>query len=130
MAYLRSFCRGRGAASALEFALLAPALILFVVGIIEFSRFFLVKEDLIYSVDKISRSLNIASQNDSQIISGLEGAFFLAEPENLTVTITRENGEVGEEILISILYDFQFLLPLVPFSTITLDHNRKVWAPL
>lgn len=114
-ATLRRFCKGRrGArgATAVEFALVAPVFLIFVLGIMDFGRLFWVKNLMQYGADKTAR---YAMVNPSVAATTLED---YADAEigdmftGITFEVTTETIDGVEYRTVSASYTFSFFMPL------------------
>ncbi len=116
--------------AAIETALLFPLFILFVLGIMEFSRGFWVLHTMQLGVDQAGRWAMVnTSATDSQIISTAKSNMYGLDPAQFTVTSQSQNISGVTYKVISVSYVFNFIIPnLLPFNSVTF--NRSTIVPL
>jgi Flp pilus assembly pilin Flp len=118
MALIRRALRDRAGAAAIEFAILAPIMLVVMIGVIEFGRMLWVENALQYAVAQAARCMSIdvticgsthEIQNFAATTSGMSfpSAIFLVGPANC-----------GNKVQAS--YPFDFAAGLFPYK-ITLD---------
>lgn len=104
---------------AVEFAILAPAFLIIVMGIIDFGRLMWTKSTMQFTVEQTARyaivnpdvntaTLEAYAENESTILSGV----------TYTATTSASGGINFRTIQAS--YVFTFLIPIIPISGITL----------
>lgn len=129
--YLKSFIKGRRGergVTAVEFALVAPIFLLFVLGIIDLGRLFYVKNLMQYAVEQTTRyamvnpsaspaTLEAYAQN--QISGMFTGIVFTADTPGSDVA-----GGVNYRT-VSAGYTFNYLMPLVTLSDVPLAASSR-----
>lgn len=134
--YLKSFYKGRRGergATAVEFALVAPVFLMFMLGIVDLGRFFWVKSLMEYSVGQTARyamvnpstSQAALEQYASDEISTLmTGITFSADAPNTDTEIgLNADGTKKYTVThrtIKATYTFSFMMPLVTIADVEL----------
>lgn len=127
---LLSFWRDESGAPALEFALIAPALVMIVVGIAQLGVLFMANAGLRNAVAEGARLATIHPRpNDATIQARIAASEFGLNPANLTTpTITPGTSDNANYLDISATYsvqlDFLFYTP----DPITLTETRRVFV--
>jgi Flp pilus assembly protein TadG len=120
---IRRWSLGQRGSTAVEFALVLPLLMGFVLGIIEFGRAMWIRQTLQYAVETASRTALADAALSTSAISaavtsnllGLQGV-----APNVVVSST------ATQISITATYQFTFLVPdLLPFGPLTLTAQSK-----
>lgn len=126
-ATLRRFTKGKRStrgATAVEFALVAPVFLLFVLGIIDFGRLFWVKNMMQYATEQTARyamvtpsaSLSaLEAYADDQASGMVDGITFVAATETIDDIDYRT---------ITASYSFEFMMPLIG-STLALSAKSR-----
>lgn len=128
------FRRSVSGAAAVEFAIVCLPLLLLCLGIVEFGRAFLVRNDLAYAADVAARKVLIAqipaSATESEAQAGLEnavkGAFDGGDPTLLQVAVTKETIDGVAYRILSIRYPFALVLPGFSDGSIALSVTRRI----
>lgn len=130
---LSRFLRMERGATAVEFALVIGFLLAFLMGAFEFGRALHARNALDYLADRAARSLSVQYRVSDMTLGAIEAAL-LAEaranapglrPELLGLTLRQE----GASFRIETLYDFTFLIPVIPVAPMTLSAERLIPAP-
>ncbi len=104
--------------TAIEFAILAPVLLAFLLGITEFGRAFWIRQTLQFAVEEAARAALVNSALSASDISNLVTAD-LTGLQNVTPAITVTNS--ATQIGVSASAPFTFIVPnLLPFGPFTL----------
>lgn len=139
--YLKSFYksrRGERGATAVEFALVAPVFLMFMLGIIDLGRLFWVKSLMEYSVGQTAR---FAMVNPSTSQAALEqyatdeistlmtGITFVADAAGTDVeTGLNADGTTNYTVThrtITATYTFSFMMPLVAIDDLDLSSSTR-----
>lgn len=124
----RSFFKCLRGATAVEFALIAPILLTFLLGVIEASRAMWIKSSMQYAVEETTR---FAMVNTGATTAALE-SLALAKVPGLSVApdiaFTAVSSSSGGKnyMTVSASYDFNTVVPLVNVLSITLTASSKV----
>lgn len=131
--YLKGFIKGRRGergVTAVEFALVAPVFLMFMLGIIDLGRLFWVKNLMQYAVEQTTRFAMVnpsATQNaleayaDGQVSGLFTGITFTADAPGTDVDVT--TGVYYRTVSAS--YSFNYLIPLVTLSDIPLSASSR-----
>ena len=120
----------RGGATAVEFALVAPILLIMIFGIVELGRALWIKSSMQFAVEEATR---FAIVNPTATTSTLESQATLALTDmgvgfSGDVTFTASEIVSGSRTFKQILgsYSFTVLVPLVPIPDVTLSAKSRV----
>jgi Flp pilus assembly pilin Flp len=120
-------------ATAVEFALILPALIALLLGIFEFGRALHTRSALDYLADSAARSLSVQYRGTALVPADLETALAIAaraDAPGLDAALLRLAViPDGNALRVEVSYDFDFLIPLIPVAPITLSARRLVPMP-
>ena len=129
--HFKTFIKGRHGkrgVTAVEFALVAPIFLLFVLGIIDLGRLFYVKNLMQYAVEQTTRyamvnptatQLTLETYADNQVGTMFSGIVFTADAPGTTVV-----GGVSYRT-VSATYTFNYLMPLVTLSNVPLTATSR-----
>ena len=112
--------------AAIEFAFVAPLLILLLLGAIQLGWAVHCAASVRWALDASARSLMInpsltASQLESAMADKLSG---VAEASDLTVTVTPDEAE--ENLVVESTYKTTVAFPMMPFDTLTFRNRVTV----
>ena len=114
-------------AAAVEFALVALALILVAIGTIEFGRGLQLRNELSFAADFGARKVLLdPSVSETVIEDAIRSALIQAQPDLLTVTLGTETADGAEYRTISVAYPLTLTIPGVTGETLTLSVSRRV----
>ena len=120
----RSCSRG---AAAIEFAIIALALVLVCVGTIEFGRAFYVRNNIAHAADIAARrAMMPGTLSDEDLAAEVRRAFTGADPEQLFVESGIETVNGLEFRTISISYSLRLLVPGLLPDTVSLQLSRRI----
>lgn len=127
----KNFIKNDDGVAAIEFAIVALVFIFTLVGALEFSRVFYIKNQLSMAIDKGERRLLLGGAiNGSNINTNAETtirqSFFAGNQAQLTLTIEDLNINGLNAKRISASYPFTFVVPL-PFTTPLIRITRMVF---
>lgn len=105
---MRRFLKHCQGSTAIEFAICGPILLLFVIGVFEFGRFYLIRNDMRFAVGETGRyaMLNPAMSNATLEDYAEEQLF--TSPESVTIAVTDEaiNGRNYTTITMGYVFTF------------------------
>lgn len=129
-AIIRKIRRDEKGAAALEMALVFPIFLLFIFGIMEFTRAYWILHTMELSVEDAARYAIVnTSASDSTIVAKAKESLYGFDSSQFTVTSVSQNSNGVTYKVITASYPFNFIIPnLIPFNNITL--TRSVSAPL
>ncbi|HEY9163605.1 MAG TPA: TadE/TadG family type IV pilus assembly protein [Magnetovibrio sp.] len=129
--YLKEFVQGRRGergATAVEFALVAPVFLLFVLGIIDLGRLFYVKNIMQYAVEQTARyamvhptasQVSLETYAENQAESLFSGITFIADAPGTDVV-----GGVNYRS-ITATYTFSYMMPLITVGDVPLSSSSR-----
>ena len=115
-------------AAALEMALVFPIFLLFVLGIIEFTRAYWILHTMQLGIDEAGRYAMLhTSASDSVIVSTAKANMYGLDGSQFTVTSASQNINGLSYKVITATYPFNFIVPnLLPFNSITFSRTTSV----
>ncbi len=126
-ARLRRFGRDRQGIAAIEFAVGAPLFILFIIGLIEFSRFLWTDNALSYAAEQAAR---YALANPTATPTQIQGVAASQVPtlnaNAVTVTISYDTANGVQFVTIMVSTPFSSITGLVPIGNITLTSSSRM----
>ncbi len=116
---LSRLSRAREGIEALEFAIILPVLLAFLLGCIEFGRLFWTQSELQYAVEAAARCITVTC---SATITGAGSGTYAADhvfgisvPPGAVFSVTSPSPACGNEV--TVCFPFQFMVPaLFPFT--------------
>jgi len=121
-----------GGATALEFALVAPLLIVLLVGTFQLAWAMHCAASVRWSLETNARSLlmtpgTTADQLKTAMVSQLGG---VADTSNLTVTLTTDSSIAGAKVLVAAsTYTASLAVPMLAAQTLTFNAKTSVPSP-
>ena len=135
MRLLRRIRRSEDGAAALEFALITPALVLFIVGIAQLGILFMANAGLRNAVAEGARYATIYDENtggrptDTQIRTRITGSDFGLDPANMTTpSITACTSGVDDCLDISVSYNVPLDFIFFSLPPVTLTQTRRAFV--
>lgn len=122
----RTFGRCSKGAAAIEFAIVGFLMILLMLGIIEFGRGLLVKNELSYLVDVGSRDLLLDPGVSESTLASKVRSVFTGDKGLLDVAVTPETIDGVQYRSISIVYPLKLLVPGLSDKPLSLSVTRRV----
>jgi Flp pilus assembly protein TadG len=124
---LLGFWRDRRGASLVEFAITLPITLMIIMGGIEFGRVYWVRHTLQFAAEETGRyamahTTVTADQLKTYAQANLPGL----DPASATVTVTPDNVGGVNYVTIKVTTLFDFLIPLVDLSSLTLTGTTRV----
>lgn len=124
---LRRLARCERGGAAVEFAIIALALVMVSLGAVEFGRALLVRNDLSFAADFGARKvLNDPTITNSALESEIRANFLVWDTDPLAVTIGSEVVDGREFRTIAMTYPFTPVVPGLTDTVITLKLGRRV----
>ncbi|UIJ70484.1 TadE/TadG family type IV pilus assembly protein [Aurantimonas sp. HBX-1] len=124
---LRRLRRCERGSVAVEFAIISWVFILVSLGIIEFGRGLLMRNELSYVADLAARQILIdGAVSDSTLDATLRAALTSGDPDLLTVAIGTETVGTTDYRTVTITYPFTLLVPGLTTDAISLSVDRRV----
>lgn len=121
------FLRNQSGATAIEFAITFPLLILIVLGTLEFGRGLKARNEMSHALSKAVRVINLDSEQTTQAIAEILGTY-LADygSEDLNVNVLSTTISGTDYMRISVGFPFHMIIPFSSVSTVLLDVDTLV----
>ena len=124
------FSRDRSGASAVEFALVLPAFVTLIFGIIEFSRLIFVGSSVQWATDRAARLAVIDPEiSVAEIETELKSYLDMAGSPPVDVSLTTSTVGGVEVIHVNAHYDHAVEGPFIPSFTIGFDFETNIPKP-
>lgn len=126
----RTLRRDARGAAAIEFALVAPALIVFIIGIAQLGMLFMANAGLTHAVAEGARFATIFPRpTDAEIRARIADSRFGIDPANLrTPTITHGTDDGASYAEISASYDVPLDFIFFTLPSVTLTETRRAFV--
>lgn len=117
----------RRGATAVEFALVVPVFLLIVVAILEFGRMFWIQNSIQFAVEEAGRfaMVNITA-TETQLQTYAQSQLFGLSPTGISFSAPLETSGGTNFRSITGSYQFDFVIPLLSFGSITLNAKSRV----
>ena len=127
MGRLRILARGEAGASALEFAIVASALIVLAVGLVEFGRALHVRNELSFAADFAARAiLTHPERSNDELEAEVRSALTSSEAERLEISVETETVDGASFRTVALSYPFTLLIPTLRSEPISMSIERRV----
>lgn len=111
----------------IEFAIIASALVLVSLGVVEFGRALHVRNELSFAADFAARSiLGNPAVSNSALEEEVRSVLTSAEPNLLQISMGTETVDGREFRTVALRYPFTFLIPSLSSEAISLSLDRRV----
>ena len=126
--FVNRFIRDTRGSTAIEMSILLLPLMLFIFGLIEVSRLYYSKHELVMLADKFSRQIILANSQET-LLNWQELAVehsILIDPTKITLVqdLTPINGVVYHRLDLS--YEFSYLVPIIGSGVQMLEYARTI----
>ena len=126
--FVNRFIRDTRGSTAIEMSILLLPLMLFIFGLIEVSRLYYSKHELVMLADKFSRQIILANSPET-LLNWQELAVehsILIDPTKITLVqdLTPINGVVYHRLDLS--YEFSYLVPIIGSGVQMLEYARTI----
>ncbi len=112
---------------AVEFALIMPILLVFMLGIIEFGRVMWIKSSLQYSVGKTARYVITNSDaTDAEITAYAEGYVYGISSDGITFTSSTEEEDGVVFLTITAAYTFEPFVDFLSFGDMDIEGKTRL----
>lgn len=98
--------------SVVEFALVVPILLLLVLGIMEFGRAYSANLTLQNAAREGAR-LAVTGATDARITQRVKDSAPTLDPARINVSVTPSSRHQGDNVVVTVTYDFQYLTPFI-----------------
>ncbi len=140
--FIRSFKRDKRGASAVEFALAAPILFMFIFGILQFGLVMQARNSMIASVGDVSRSVALSFVNATTAPYTTAQIKTLVENKAAAAPYYLDSTKMGVEVLkatttsyagtneytVAFGYNVPVVVPFLTFNVFTINVSRKVFT--
>ena len=107
----RAFGRARRGAAAVEFALVAPSLVLVLLGLFEFGIFAWNRHTLEYATEETGRVvMTKTSVSDTEVATEIKSRVSGIPADELTTSVTQETVGTTTFVTLSVAYTYKFFL--------------------
>jgi Flp pilus assembly protein TadG len=124
---LRAASSSRSGSATIEFGMAIAVFLVFVLGIIEFSRALWTDHALDYAAEQATRYV-IANPDAStgQVQTYAESQLMSVDASATTVTVVEEVLDGVNYLTVTVVYPFNALIPFVPLGTINLTGVSRI----
>ena len=125
-ALFRRFVGNEDGGPAIEFAIVAPALIAVCLGVMSIGYAFQVRNEMAHAADAGVRKVMMDPEiSDADLVVAIKETFSESDPDNLTITLTETTIDGVDYRSIALSYPFtRIIIPGVP-DTMTLGLSRR-----
>ena len=125
-AIVRRFCNDQDGASGVEFAICGSFLIFLSLGVIEFGRAFMIRNEVAYAADKATRTVLMNPSASTSAITQSARDAFQENDSLLTVTVADETVGGLSSRVITLSYPVQLLIPAFSSNSFAVTVRRRV----
>ena len=113
--------------AAVEFAFVAPLMVLFVIAIMEMGRLFLIHNAMTFAADEAARTAMVRKTITKTELEALTRSYAAAlEPERTTVNVTITTYDDGWRTNISVQYQFRLMVSVLGLGQFNMVRSAKV----
>jgi Flp pilus assembly protein TadG len=113
--------------AAVEFAFVAPVMVLFIIAVMEMGRLFLIHNAMTYAADEAARTAMVRKVITKAELETLTKSYAAAlEPERTTVNVTIEPYDDGWRTNISVQYQFRLMVNVVGLGQFDMVRSARV----
>ena len=124
---LGRLCRDSGGAAAVEFAILLPIMLTLILGAIEFGRAYWTRHALQYAAEETGRyAMAHTTATATQLTDYAKANMPGLDPNAATVTVTPASVGSTSYVVITVTAPFDFVIPFVDLSGLTLTGTTRV----
>jgi Flp pilus assembly protein TadG len=124
---LRRLAKDARGIAAVEFAFVAPVMMLFIIAIMEMARLFLIHNAMTFAADETARAAMVRKTVTIAELETLAKSFASTlEPERTLVTVTVQPHADGWYTNISIQYEFRLMVSLLGLGEFDMVRNARV----
>ena len=119
--------RDRSGTTLVEFAITLPVTVMIILGGVEFGRVYWVRHTLQFAAEETGRyAMAHASTTTDQLKSYAQSNLPGIDPASATVTVTPDSVDNTNFVTITVTAPFNFLIPFVDLSSMTLTGTTRV----
>jgi len=124
---LRRFTRASDGAAAVEFAIIVPVFVMFIMGIFEGGRMMWIRNSIQTATEEAARyAMAHTTATDTVLITKAADYFDSVSIDNPTFTVVRDKVGTMDFVTISGVYTFNYLFSFFDFGDIKLDGKARV----
>ena len=124
---LRQIAKDVQGLAAVEFAFVAPVMVLFVVAVMEIGRLFLVHNAMTFAVDETARAAMVRKTPTATELSNLARTYApMLESNRTTVAVNFQQHDNGRYTDISMTYQFHLMVNVVDLAQFNLVRSVRV----
>jgi len=124
---LRRFARASEGVAAVEFAIILPVFVMFVMGIFEGGRMLWIRNSIQTATEEAGRfAMAHTTATDAELIAQAADYFDSVGMDNPTFTIVRDTVDDMDFVTISGAYSFQYMFSVIDFGNVELDGKARV----
>jgi Flp pilus assembly protein TadG len=113
--------------AAVEFAFVAPVMVLFIIAVMEMGRLFLIHNAMTYAADEAARTAMVRKVITKSELEALTKSYAaVLEPERTTVNVTIEPYDDGWRTNISVQYQFHLMVSVVGLGQFNMVRSARV----
>ena len=122
-----AWLRCDGASAALEFGIVAPVLMLLILGVVEFGRLHWVRNSMEYAAEQTARwAIVNSAATDAQIVDEAKAQFAGIGAGQTTVNVERDLYNGLNFLTVVVTYEFQFLADIIGIGTLPLRSETRI----
>ncbi len=124
---LRRFARASEGAAAIEFAIILPVFVMFVMGIFEGGRMMWIRNSIQTATEEAGRfAMAHTTATDAELITQAADYFDSVSMDNPTFTVVRDTTGSMDFVTITGVYTFQYMFSIFDFGNVELDGKARV----
>ncbi|HYD29618.1 MAG TPA: TadE/TadG family type IV pilus assembly protein [Azospirillaceae bacterium] len=113
--------------SAVEFALVAPVVLILLTGIIETGRLFWIQNTLQYATEEAARWAMVnQAAGEAEMVAYAQSKLTGLNPAGVAVTASPETVDGTSYVTIQATYQFSYAISLLPGGSLTLTGSTRV----
>ncbi len=116
-AFRRSLVRDRSGAAAVEFALVSPLLLLFLLGVVQYGFVFFFQTDMLQAAQMGARGLSIGTIETAAEAKTYVADQAMRDPEHYTVDVV----DTGQAFVVTVTMPTENFVVFNPFGVFTLE---------
>jgi Flp pilus assembly protein TadG len=123
---VRRFFRDQDGASGVEFAICGSFLIFLSLGVVEFGRAFMIRNEVAYAADKATRTVLMNPSASTTAITQSARDAFQENDSLLTVSVADETVDGLSSRVITLTYPVELLVPALSTTSFDVTVSRRV----
>ena len=124
---LRRFARASEGAAAVEFGIIVPVFVMFIMGIFDGGRMMWIRNSIQTATEEAGRyAMAHTTATDAELIAQAADYFDSVGMDNPTFTVVRDTAGSMDFVTINGVYTFQYLFSVFDFGNVELDGKARV----